>query len=307
MPSEVAELVCNISTKKSKLSLWQLIILGILAGAYIGLGANLATVVSSDAPKYVGAGIAQLLFGAVFSVGLMMVVIAGAELFTGNNMYMVLGILDHRCSWADLIRNWTVVWLANFAGSLLLVVLLVTGYYGSLGPESALVGLLKGSVGAKAIMIAKGKLELSWLGAFSRAILCNWLVCLAVWMALASHQIAGKILAIFFPITAFVACGFEHSIANMFFIPMGLIISQFPALVDLAAQSLLTTQQAALLAGGGTLPPDVLAAMAQFKASIPHLFTWRNFLLNNLLPVTLGNIVGGSLFVAAAYWYTYKK
>ncbi|MGE5454723.1 MAG: formate/nitrite transporter family protein [Methylocystaceae bacterium] len=307
LPSEVAELACNISHKKVGLSIGQLVVLGVLAGAYVGFGANLATVVANDAAKYVGAGITQLLFGAVFSVGLMLVVIGGAELFTGNNMYLMIGTLNGSCTWGDLGRNWVVVWIANLVGSLLLVSLLVISYYGTLAPDTAALGLFKGAVGAKALLIAKGKLELSWASVFARAILCNWLVCLAIWLALASQEVAGKILAIFFPIMAFVACGFEHSVANMFFIPMGLAVAHFPAIVDLAAHSVLTTQQAALLAGGNTLPTDAVAAIAQFRASLPGLFTWQHFLLGNLLPVTLGNIVGGSLLVGTLYWYSYQR
>jgi len=273
LPSEVANLACDISAKKSGFSLRQLVILGILAGAYVGLGANLATVAASDAPKYVGSGIAQFIFGAVFSVGLMLVVIAGGELFTGNNMYMVMGVLDKKCTLSDLLRNWIVVWLANFVGSLLLVGLVAVAYYGSLSPETAAPGLLKGAVGVKALLIAKGKLELTWLGAFSRAILCNWLVCLAVWLALASHQVAGKILAIFFPIMAFVACGFEHSVANMFFIPMGMLISYSPALVDLAAPSVLTAKQASIAAAGASLRRKPQTPLPLFKHEFPRIFT----------------------------------
>ncbi|MGE5380582.1 MAG: formate/nitrite transporter family protein [Methylocystaceae bacterium] len=307
LPTDIAESASKISKKKSGLSFGKMLILGILAGAYVGFGANVATVVGSDAAKYLGTGVGQFLFGAVFSVGLMLVLIAGAELFTGNNMFMIIGVLNGDCTWGSLSRNWAVVWLANLIGSVLLVYLIVFGYYGTLTPDASTLGWLKGVVGAKALLIAKGKLELTWISAFSRAILCNWIVCLAVWLSLASNDVASKIFAIFFPIMAFATCGFEHSVANMFFVPMGLVLSHFPALVDLAAHSVLTAQQAAVLAGGGTLPADALTAIAQFKAAIPDLFTWQHFLVNNLIPVTLGNIVGGSVLVAGFYWYAYQR
>jgi len=306
-PAEVAGVACGAGGKKASLSLGKLFILGILAGAYIGFGANLATVVGNDLPKYLGNGFGQFLFGAVFSTGLMLVVIGGAELFTGNNMFLMIGALNGDCSWGDLLKNWVVVWIANFAGSLLLVYIVAGGFYG-IGPDGAAsVGLFKGAVGAKSIAIAKGKLELTWTAAFCRAILCNWLVCMAVWLALASKDVVGKVFGIFFPIMAFVASGFEHSVANMFFIPMGLVTANIPAILDVAAKSVLTPDQTALLAAGGTLPPDAVAAVAAFKASVAKVFTWKTFLVNNLVPVTLGNIVGGAVFVGSFYWYTYLK
>ncbi|MGE5422606.1 MAG: formate/nitrite transporter family protein, partial [Ignavibacteriales bacterium] len=131
--------------------------------------------------------------------------------------------------------------------------------------------------------------------------------CMAVWLALASKDVVGKVFGIFFPIMAFVASGFEHSVANMFFIPMGLEVAQIPALVDVAAKSVLTPDQLAILTSGGTLPADAVAAMDAFKASVASLFNWKNFLLNNLVPVTLGNIVGGGFFVATFYWFSYLK
>ncbi len=306
-PAEVAGLACTTSSKKSTLNMTQLLVLGILAGAYIGFGANLATVVGSDAAKFLGNGIGQFLFGAVFSTGLMMVVIGGAELFTGNNMFMMIGVLNGDCGWGDLLKNWLVVWVANFLGSMLLVYIIAYGFYGPLADGTVAIGLFKGSVGAKALLIAKGKLELTWTSAFCRAILCNWLVCMAVWLALASKDVIGKIFGIFFPIMAFVASGFEHSVANMFFIPMGLIVANIPAIVDVAAKSVLSVDQAALLAAGQALPADAVAAMAAFKAAVANVFNWKTFLVNNLVPVTLGNIVGGGIFVAGLYWTSYLK
>ncbi len=306
-PPEVAANAAGLGEKKAALSIGKLLFLGILAGAYIGFGANLATIIGCDAAKFLGNGVGQFIFGGVFSVGLMMVVIGGSELFTGNNMFMTISALDGRIGWGSVLSNWVIVWIANFIGSLLLVYILVVGFYGAGAEGAAKDFWFSGAVGSKALLIAKGKLSLTWQAAFARAILCNWLVCMAVWLALASKDIVGKIFGIFFPIMAFVASGFEHSVANMFFIPMGLEVAQIPALVDVAAKSVLTPDQLAILTSGGALPADAVAAMDAFKASVASLFSWKNFLLNNLVPVTLGNIVGGGFFVATFYWFSYLK
>ena len=174
-PAEVAVAVCNAGKAKAEMPLLKLIAMGILAGVYIGFGANLATKVGSapDADSAIGI----FLFGAVFSVGLMMVVIAGSELFTGNNMFCFASALNGQASWGGLLYNWTVVWCANFIGSVLLVYSILAGMYW-IGADGALTAM-----GVKALAIAKGKLSLTWGSAFLRAICCNWLVCLAVWMA----------------------------------------------------------------------------------------------------------------------------
>ena len=298
-PADIAGAACGASAKKATISFGKLFILGILAGAYIGFGANLACVVSNDLPKYLGNGFAQLVFGAVFSTGLMLVVIGGAELFTGNNMFMMIGALHGDCTWGDLLKNWVIVWIANLVGSLLLVYIVAGGFYGFFDPAAG-KGLFGGAVGVKALNVAKGKLELTWNAAFCRAILCNWLVCMAVWLALASKDVVGKVFGIFFPIMAFVASGFEHSVANMFFIPMGLVVSHIPAILDAAAQASLTAPQLAD-------PAAAAAAAAAFKASVAGSFTWGNLFIKNLVPVTLGNIVGGAIFVASFYWYSYLQ
>ncbi len=306
-PAEIANAAANAGQGKGKLPFMKMFILGILAGVYIGFGANLATMIGHDIPKYTGNGFGQFMFGGVFSVGLMMVVIGGSELFTGNNMFMVIAALEGKSTWGQLLYNWVVVWVANLVGSLLLVYIVVGGFY-SAGVDGVVsAGMFKGAVGAKSLAIAQGKLSLTWSAAFCRAILCNWLVCMAVWLALAGKDVISKIFACFFPIMAFVASGFEHSVANMFFIPIGLEVSQIPAVVDVAARSVLAPDQAALLAAGGTLPPQAVAAMDAFKAQVATLFTWKNCFVNNLIPVTLGNIVGGGFFVGTLYWLSYLK
>ncbi|RLE06560.1 formate/nitrite transporter family protein [Candidatus Aerophobetes bacterium] len=266
-PAMVAKSLSEeIGVKKATGSWWRIFILGMLAGAFIGFGAELSTMVTCDLAKYTGVGFAKFMAGSVFSVGLILVVIAGAELFTGNNL-MIMSSLSKKISWGRLLGRWGWVYLANFVGSMVLVWVM----YGS--------GLWKVgnfAVGAKALSIANAKVNLSWVEAFCRGIGCNWLVCLAVWMALSSRNVIGKIFAIYFPIMAFVASGFEHSIANMYFIPLG---------IYLKGQSAVVTA-------------------ANLTGKLNNL-TWRGFWISNEIPVTLGNIVGGAFFVGFIYWLTY--
>ncbi len=261
-PATVADnLTRTACVKKTQQSFIRLSILGVFAGVYIGFGAQLATLVTHDLAAFVGVGLAKLIGGAVFSVGLMLVVIAGAELFTGNNL-IFLSVLDRQIKPRGLLRNWGIVYFANLAGSLLLVLLM---YWSGLWKTNG------GAVGATAVGIANAKVNLTFLEAFARAILCNWLVCLAVWMAASARTVVGKIFAIFFPIMAFVASGFEHSIANMYFIPMGLALK-----------------------GQG---------LAEATANL----TVGGMIVKNLIPVTIGNIVGGAFFVATLYWVVYVR
>jgi formate transporter len=255
----------SICVQKVNASVFKLIVLGVLAGAYIGFGACLATLIGHDAAKYLGLGMARFITGAVFSVGLMLVVIAGAELFTGNNL-MLMSVLDKRAALWKMFYKWVIVFLANFVGSVLLAYL----YY-----KTNLWKMGDMAVGLAAVKIASAKVGLTITEAISRGILCNWLVCLAVWMAIASREVVGKIFAIFFPIMAFVALGFEHSIANMYFIPLGIFLK---------SSGLIATEGLNLTA-----------------------LTWNSFLVKNLLPVTIGNIIGGAIFVGLLYWMVYVK
>ena len=267
-PATVADtLTRTVCVTKTQASALKLTILGIFAGVYIGFGAQLAIMVTHDMASFLGVGMAKLIGGAVFSVGLMLVVIAGAELFTGNNL-IFLSVLDRQVGVSRLLRNWTIVYLANFVGSLLLVLLM---YWSGLWKTDG------GLVGAKALAIANGKVNLTFLQAFARGIMCNWLVCLAVWMAVSARTVIGKVWAIFFPIMAFVASGFEHSVANMFFIPMGLVMKGQVAIV----------------------------AAAGLTDKLSHL-TVKGMVMN-LVPVTLGNIIGGAFFVATLYWIVYLR
>jgi formate/nitrite transporter len=267
-PATIADtLTRTVCRQKTRESILRLTILGFFAGVYIGFGAQLAIMVTHDLAAFVGVGMSKLIGGAVFSVGLMFVVVAGAELFTGNNL-IFLSVLDRQVTVRKLLRNWTIVYFANLVGSLLLVLLM---YWSDLWKTNG------GLVGANALSIANAKVNLTFLQAFARGILCNWLVCLAVWMAVSARAVAGKVFAVFFPITAFVASGFEHSVANMFFIPLGLALKGQTAIVTAAG---LTDKLAHLTVGGMAM---------------------------NLIPVTLGNIVGGAFFVATLYWVVYVR
>jgi formate/nitrite transporter len=209
-PANIAEsVISQVGVKKCQLSIGQTMILGILAGAFIAFGAQLATKVFATVQD---PGLATLLGASVFSVGLMLVIIAGAELFTGNNL-IFMSVLGGTTKFSKMLEYWFYVYVANLIGSLLLVWFMSQS------------GLVSGVIATKAIKIAEAKVGLSSMQVLFRAIMCNWLVCLAVWLALASHDVVGKIFGIFFPIMAFVASGFEHSVANMYFIPMGMILS----------------------------------------------------------------------------------
>jgi formate/nitrite transporter len=241
-------------------------VLGILAGAYIGFGGLLSTTVTFDTAAKWGLGISKILGGAAFSVGLMLVVIAGAELFTGNNL-MVSSVMSREITFGTMAKRWGIVYLANFIGSILVVLLF---YYSGLWKTA------DGALGVAAVKVAYNKVNLSFSEALWRGIGCNWLVCLAVWMALAARQIIGKIFAIFFPIMAFVAIGFEHSVANMYFIPTGIL----------------------LVYGAG---------ISGIQGIDLSALNWISFLWNNLLPVTIGNIIGGAVFVGMSYWGAYLR
>ena len=216
-----------------------------------------------------GWGFTKLIGAMTFATGLMLVTLTGAELFTGNVM-MTFAVLEKKLSLLKLLRSWTVVYIANFVGSVLVAGLIYGAGMGHNGGDA---------VGVTAMQTAFSKINLTFGEAFFRGILCNWLVCLAIFMASTSKRVIGKIFAIFFPIMTFVASGYEHSIANMFFIPNGILMKHFPSIVA---------------ASGMT--PDQLATM-----------TWKGFFLHNLIPVTLGNIVGAFVFVVLIFWTAYLR
>jgi formate/nitrite transporter len=266
-PAEIAKSIVGVAQKKTATTVPSLIMLAILAGAYIALGAVMFTIITNDLSVYIGDGLSRLVGGVAFSLGLILVILGGAELFTGNNL-LAAGYLDKKVSGKQVLNNWLWVYLFNFIGALVVVVLF---YYSGIWKAN------DGGIALRIVNIAYAKVSLSWSEALFRGILCNWLVCLAVWLSMAGKDAISKILAIMIPITAFVAAGFEHSIANMYFVPMGIMLKN-SALIQ------------------GLFSPAVLQSIS-----------WQTFLVNNLIPVTIGNVIGGVLFVAVAYWTCYLR
>ncbi len=264
---EILEKVSDSGIAKAEGKTLRLLIWALLAGAYVAFGAQASQMVSFNLladPDSLGVG--RLVSAAVFPVGLMMVVLCGAELFTGNCL-MIIGVLDRKIRISGMLRNWVLVYLGNFLGALLVVALMKSTGLWETG---------SGLLGASVIKTAQAKVQLSFGQAFVRGILCNWLVCLAVWMSTGARETVSKIFAIWFCIGLFVISGFEHSIANMYFIPAG---------IAAAADS----------------------GLAQLAGCDVSVLTVGNFLVKNLLPVTLGNILGGGLFVGMVYWFTGRK
>jgi formate transporter len=255
-PPQIAERVESVGVTKARLPLLPLLMLSILAGAFIGLGALYFVIVKSD--PSLGFAARQVLGGVVFSLGLILVVVAGAELFTGNNL-LAMAWADGKISTRELLRNWVLVCAGNFAGAAGLALLVFLSKHAEMN---------HGAVGQEYLKIAAAKVTMPFWSAFFKGVLCNVLVCMAVWMALAGRSVVDKAVAIVFPISAFVAAGFEHSIANMYFIPLAMLL------------------QSAGVPGAGAV-------------------TWAGF-LGNLAPVILGNILGGSVLVGLVYHLIYR-
>jgi formate transporter len=267
LPAQMAERAEAIGAAKAGSSAVNLLLLAVLAGAFISLGAEFFTIVTTSTG--LGYGVTRLLGGVAFSLGLYLVVVAGAELFTGNNL-LVMAWASRRISNVLLLRNWLLVYAGNFAGAIGTVVLLyVSGQW----------RFNEYAVGANALRIANNKVNLGFEEAVALGILCNALVCLAVWLCYSARSNTDKAFAVLFPITAFVAGGFEHSIANMYFIPIGLLLKD----------------EAEVVTAAGLGPGDL------------NNLTLLDFLLRNLLPVTIGNLVGGTLLVGAVYWLVYLR
>ncbi len=259
-PAQIAQRIESVGVTKARLPTLQLLMLGVLAGAFIGLGAMLFALVKSDAT--LGFAASALLGGLVFSLGLLLVVVAGAELFTGNNL-LAMAWADGRITSREVLRNWLLVCAANFVGAAGLALLVFA---------SGHAGLNGGAIGQTVVKIALAKQELSPTQAFFRGVLCNVLVCMAVWMAMAGRSVVDKAVAVVPPIAAFVAAGFEHSIANMYFMPLAMLLQHFG--------------------------PEGLAAMPAV--------TWAG-MLGNLLPVIAGNLLGGSVLVGLSYYLIYRR
>jgi formate/nitrite transporter len=260
-PEAIVEAACNAGRAKSNLSVARGLLLGFLAGAFIAFGGLVAIVVGKGSPALAAAnpGLAKLLFAGVFPVGIMLVVITGSELFTGNCGIIVPACLSGAARWRDLLRNWTVVYAGNFVGSIAVALCLAfwTGIINvDAGGAAAELGLATANIAEAKVNMNRGALRLRGAG-------CNWLVCLAIWLAISADDVMGKSVGLWFPVMTFVAVGFEHSVANMFFIPLGIL-------------------------NGADI-------------------SLGQFLWNNLLPVTIGNIIGGAGFVGAAYGWLHAK
>jgi len=271
IPSAMAVKAEQIGIKKASSDFLTLFVLSILAGAFIALGAIFSTSITAGTSGVLPFGIIRLLAGAAFTLGLVLVVVGGAELFTGN-MLISLAFANGKVSSLALFRNWGIVYTGNFIGSI------ATALFVFWGKQYAFGG---GAMGAQMLAIGEAKTSLDFIQAIMLGILCNALVCVAVWLTYSARSTTDKITAIFLPIAAFVAAGFEHSIANMYFISIALFVKN-------------------------GADPTFFEAIKKTPADFPHL-TWENFFLANLLPVTIGNIFGGAVMVGLVYWFVYLR
>ena len=276
LPAEMALKAESVGVKKAAMGFYTKFALAVLAGAFIAMGGVFYTTVvsptlTSDGAVAMPYGLTRLLGGLVFCLGLVLVIVAGAELFTGNNL-IVMAWANKKITTRQLLRNWVIVYVGNFVGSVATALLVfISSQYTAGG----------GTVGLTALNIANGKVNLGTAQALALGILCNTLVCLAVWLTFSARSTTDKILAILFPISAFVAAGFEHCVANMYFVPLGLFIKSMA-------------------------PATFWETIGKTAADYANL-TWGNFLLHNLLPVTIGNIIGGAVLVGAVYWFIYLR
>ena len=271
LPPAMATKAEQVGVNKANVEAINMFMLAVLAGAFIALGAVFSTTVTAGASGVLPYGITKLLGGVVFCLGLILVVIAGAELFTGNNL-IIMAWASRKVTTAQLLRNWTIVYVGNFVGSVATALFMFLSRQYVFGSNA---------IGLNILNIADAKVNLDFVQAIVLGILCNALVCLAVWLTYSARTTTDKILAIVFPITAFVAAGFEHSIANMYFIPIGLFVK-------------------------GGAPAEFWSQIGKTAADYSSL-TWQGFFLNNLIPVTIGNIIGGTVMVGVVYWLIYSR
>ncbi|HLA87913.1 MAG TPA: formate/nitrite transporter family protein [Anaerolineales bacterium] len=282
LPAEMATRAEYLGVRKAEMPVFSMLMLSVLAGAFISLGAIFATTVAAGGMSVTAAdgavafstglpyGLIRLLTGLVFCLGLILVVVGGAELFTGNNL-IVMAWASGKVSGRALLRNWVIVYAGNFFGSIATAVLMFFSKQYTFGSDA---------VGITALKIAIAKCELGFMQAIALGVLGNALVCLAVWLTYSARTTIDKIVSIIFPITAFVAAGFEHSVANMYFIPYALLVKSFD--------------------------PVYMAKVGE-KVSNLEVLTWKAFFINNLIPVTIGNIIGGAVLVAAIYWIIFLR
>lgn len=264
-PADILERILESAEVKSKMPLKRLIIFGIFAGVYIafaGAGANMASFNLLANPETFGLG--KILSGTIFTAGLIMVVLGGAELFTGNTT-MLAAVVHRRITLSSMLKNWVIVYICNLIGGVLIAVMV--SYSGGLGAGD-------GMLGAMTVRIAAGKVNMNFGQALVSGIMCNWLVCMAVWLSTGAQTTVGKIFSIFFPIWLFVTAGFEHCVANMFFIPAGIFAKE----------------------------SELFLSISGIGSEDLSNLTWGGMLVNNMLPVTVGNIIGGAVCVAMGYY-----
>lgn len=267
LPPEMARRAEYLGVLKAETPKLKMFALSVLAGAFIALGAVFATTVATGAAGVLTYGVTKMLVGLVFCLGLILVIVGGAELFTGNNL-IIMAWAGRKVTSRALFQNWVIVYIGNFFGALGTAILVLL---------SKQYTFASGALGQTALNIANSKIQYEFGQALVLGILCNILVCLAVWLTYSARTTIDKIAAIIFPIAAFVAAGFEHSIANMYFIPIGLLIKY--------SDPAYTASTGLDLSG----------------------LTWSSFITTNLIPVTIGNIIGGSFFVAVVYWAIFLR
>jgi formate/nitrite transporter len=267
LPPEMAQQAEAVGVRKVQAPPLTTFSLAVLAGAFIALGAVFSTTVATGTTQSWPYGVARLFSGLAFCLGLILVVVGGAELFTGNNL-IVMAWASRKVRTAQLLRNWGIVYLGNFIGALGTAAMVFLSRQHTMA---------SGTLGMTALGIAVSKVQLGFVQAVALGVVCNILVCLAVWLSYSARSTIDRMAVVVPPIAAFVAAGFEHSVANMYFVPIGLAIKTFD-------------------------PAYVLATGMDLSA-----LTWPAFLLRNLLPVTLGNVLGGSVFVAAVYWSIFLR
>ena len=282
LPAEMATRAEYLGVRKAEMPAFTMFMLSLLAGAFISLGSIFATTIAAGGMSVTAAdgavafttglpyGVTRLLVGFVFCLGLILVVVGGAELFTGNNL-IVMAWASGKVTGRALLRNWAIVYTGNFVGSIATAGLMFFTKQYTFGSDA---------VGIAALKIAVGKCDLGFMQAIALGILCNALVCLAVWLTYSARTTIDKIIAIIFPITAFVAAGFEHSVANMYFISYALFVKGFD--------------------------PEFMVRVGE-KVPKLEVLTWKAFFINNLIPVTIGNIIGGAVLVAAVYWVVFLR
>jgi len=283
-PAKVVALVGNAGAGKAKLSISNLLLRGFMAGAYIAIGGALCTVCITGVAAHLGPGIAKLIGGAVFPVGLIAIVLTGMELFTGDCMIVPMAAMMKKITWGAVLRNWTWVYIGNLIGSLAYAYLMAVGPFVSGQADGSMA---VNAFGMSAVGIAAGKiLGYKAVGAaglwscFMKAIGCNFLVNIAILLAITADNVVGKFFGVWFPIMAFVSSGFEHVVANMYFLPAGKFLTDwYPAVI--------AKKGGMLLANGG--------------------LSWSDIWLWNLIPVTIGNIFGGFLFIGVAYFLMFRK